>query len=131
MPVLDRNKQAQTYTQLKIDKPYIALNDETYISFLPQELNTCKRIGFEFFCEEVVKSKNKYSCARAIYFNLNSDDIKKNCEFTFYFNKSDVKLSVLDGGYQIILANWPTFKKIICTHNNYHGITWKVIGIIV
>ena len=41
--VLDKNYQAQTCTQLKIDKPYIALNEETYISLLPQELNTCKR----------------------------------------------------------------------------------------
>ena len=27
-------------------------------------------------------------------------------------------LSVLDGGKQIILANWPNYKRIICTYNN-------------
>ena len=109
IPVLDTNYQAQTYTPLKIDKPYIALNEETYISLLPQELNTCKRIGYEYFCKElfVVKIKNRYSCASAIYFNLKPDIIKENCEFDFYFNKTDVKPSVLDGGYQIILVNWP------------------------
>ena len=113
MPVLDRNKQAHTYTQLKVDKPYIALNDETYISLLAQELNTCKRIGYEFFCEElfVVKSKHKYSCASAIYFNLNPDDIRKNCEFTFYFNKTDVKPSVLDGGYKLFLQTGLNIKE--------------------
>ena len=26
--------------------------------------------------------------------------------------------SVLDGGKQIILANWPNYKRIICTYNN-------------
>ena len=26
--------------------------------------------------------------------------------------------TVLDGGYQIILANWPSYKKIMCSHNN-------------
>ena len=26
--------------------------------------------------------------------------------------------SVLDGGHQIVLANWPNYKRIICTHNN-------------
>ena len=31
VPVLDTNFQAQSYTQLKIDKPYIALDEETYI----------------------------------------------------------------------------------------------------
>ena len=42
----------------------------------------------------------------------------KKTDFNFYFNKSDVKPSVLDGGNQIILANWPSYKRIICTHNN-------------
>ena len=32
------NNKAQSYTQLKIEKPYIALNEETYISLHPQEL---------------------------------------------------------------------------------------------
>ena len=66
VPVLYTNNKAQSYTQLKMDKLYIALNEETYISLHPQELNTCKRIGYKYFCEElfVVKSKNKYSCTR-------------------------------------------------------------------
>ena len=89
VPVLDTNYQAQSYTQLKIDKPYIALDGETYISLCPQELNTCKRIGYEYFSEElfVVKSKNRYSCASNIYFNLGSEIIKESCEFNFYFNR--------------------------------------------
>ena len=64
VPILDMNNRAQSYTQLKIIKPYIALNDETYISLRSQELNTCKRISYEYFCEElfVVKSKHKFSC---------------------------------------------------------------------
>ena len=119
VPILDVNNKAQSYTLLKIEKPYIALNEETYISLHPQELNTHKKMGYEYFCEELfaVKSKNKYSCASTIYFNLNHE-IKENCDFNFYFNKTDVKPSVLDGGHQIILANWPSYKRIICTHNN-------------
>ena len=36
-----------------------------------------------------------------------------------YYNKTDVKPSILDGGYEIVLANWPSFKRIVCsTHNN-------------
>ena len=31
---------------------------------------------------------------------------------------SDVTISVLDGGRQIILANWPNFKRIICAYEN-------------
>ena len=31
VPILDMNDKAPSYMQLRIDKPYIALNDETYI----------------------------------------------------------------------------------------------------
>ena len=105
---------------MKIDKPYIALDEETYISLLLQELHTSKKIGYEYFCEElfVDKSKNRYSCASTIYFNVESEIIKESCEFNFYFNKTDMKPAVLDGGYQIILAYWPSYKRIIHAHNN-------------
>ena len=60
----------------------------------------------------------RYSCASAIYFNLESDVIGANCEFQYYYNKTDIKPTVLDGGFQIILANWPNYRKIMCSHNN-------------
>ena len=66
----------------------------------------------------MVKSKTRYSCASAIYFNLRPAIIKENCEFELHYNKTDVKPTVLDSGYQIILANWPSYKKIMCAHNN-------------
>ena len=81
----------------------------------------CKRISYEYYCEElfVVKSKSKYSCASALYFQLDRQTIKDNCVFDYYYNKTDVKPSILDGGYEIVLANWPSFKRIVCsTHNN-------------
>ena len=48
VPVLDQNIKAQSYTHLRIKKPYIALNSETYISLRQQELRSCKKIGYEF-----------------------------------------------------------------------------------
>ena len=50
-------------------------------------------------------------------FNANHD-IKENCDFYYYHNKTDITPSVLDRGKQIILANWPNYKRIICTYNN-------------
>ena len=44
VPILDASNKIQSYTQLKIEKPYITLNDETYISTHSQELNTCKEM---------------------------------------------------------------------------------------
>ena len=57
VPILDASNKVQSYTQLKIEKPYIAQNDETYISICPQELNNCKIIAYEYFCEELFVGK--------------------------------------------------------------------------
>ena len=105
--IVGRNRQAQSYTYLKINKPYIALNSETYISLRRQELAICERIGYEFYFEElfVVKHKAKYSCKSAIYFDLDAEIIIENCVSLYYFNKVDVKPVVLDGGHEIVLAN--------------------------
>ena len=107
-------------THIYVKKPYIALNSEMYISLWQQQLRTGKRMGYEFYCEDlfVVKHKTKYSCESAIYFNLGTDIIKENCNFGFYYNKTDVTSTVLDGGNEIILANWPSDKHIICNINN-------------
>ena len=80
----------------------------------------CKRIGYEYYCEElfVIKSKTRYSFASALYFNLESDIIKAKCEFQYYYNKTDIKPTILDSGFQIILANWPNYRNIMCSHNN-------------
>ena len=120
VPILDENEQAHSCTELKIEKPYIALNEEMYITLRSQALKMCKRIGYEYYCEElfVIKSKMRYSCAITIYFNLESDVIRANCEFQYYYNKTNIKPTVLDGGFQIILANWPNYRKIMCSHNN-------------
>ena len=143
VPVLDTDTEAQSYTHLKVKMPYLALNSETYISLTHQELRSCKRIGNEFYSDElfVVKHESSYSCESAIYFNLTTDIITNNCNFKllifsrvnysedkkcsaehcnfdFYYNKTDVTPTVLDGGDEIILADWPNDKHIICNINN-------------
>ena len=69
VPIVDQNKQANSYTHLQINSPYIALNSETYISIRQQELRTCRKIGYKFYCEEllVAKHKSKYNCECVIY----------------------------------------------------------------
>ena len=96
VPIIGENTQAQSYTHLQVDRPYIALNSETYIMIRQQEFRTCKRIGSEFYCEElfVVKHKSKYSCKSAIHFNLSLEIIKENCKFDFYYNKTDITPTV-------------------------------------
>ena len=52
VPIIDQNKKVHSYTHLQIDRPYIALNSETYISLRQQKLKTCKKFGCEFYCKE-------------------------------------------------------------------------------
>ena len=124
--IIDLHKQADSYTQLQIDRPYIALNSKTYISIRQQECQTCKKIGYKFYCEElfIVKHKNKYRCESTTYFNLGPEIIKENCKYAYYFNKTDINPTVLDRGKKIILAKWPNDKHIICSINN--GILAKI-----
>ena len=71
-----------------------------------QELNTCKKTGYFFYCEELsaVRHKTKHTIESAIYIDLGAD--------------TDVKPSVLDGGHKIILANRPNTKYVICNDNH-------------
>ena len=115
------NEKANYYAWIRIDKAFITLNPDTYISIRMEELRTCKKIGYDYYCEElfVVKSKAKYSCTSALYFQFDRQTIKENCIFNYYYNKTDVKPSILDEGFEIVLANWPSFKRIVCsTHIN-------------
>ena len=87
-------------------------------------METCKKIGYEFYCEElfVVKHRSQHNCKSAIYFDSNTEIIKENCEFQYFYNKTDVKPAVLDGRNEIILANWPKSKYVICKDNHEYPI---------
>ena len=128
LPILDQNDKSHSYTHLQAKKPYITLYLETYISLRHQELRTCQRLGYEFYCEElfVVKHKTSYSCESAISFNLDTDIMKENCNFRFYYNKMDIICTVLDGESKIILDNWSNNKHIICTTKN--DIPFKILS---
>ena len=83
-------------------------------------MTTCKNTGYEFYCKElfVVKHKSKYTCKSVIYFNLGSEIITENYNFVYYFNKTNIKPAVLDGGNDNILANWLNNKHIKWNINN-------------
>ena len=70
VPIVDQNT-GRPYMHLQVGRPYIALSSETYTTIRHQELRPCKRIGYEFYCEEffMVKHKSKYSCESALYFD--------------------------------------------------------------
>ena len=49
VPILDASNKIKSYTQLKIKKPYIALNDETYISSTLKNWITVKELVMSTF----------------------------------------------------------------------------------
>ena len=119
VPIIDQNAQAQSYAYLQVHKLYIALNSETYISIRQQKLRTWKSIGYKCYCKELFLVKHKSECSfeSVIYFNLDAETIKENCDFKFYY-KTNITPTVLDGGNEIISANWPNDKHIISNINN-------------
>ena len=60
-------KRADSYTWIRIDKLYIALNQDTYISIHSEELQTCKRIGYEYYCEELFVVKISLNIAVPVH----------------------------------------------------------------
>ena len=50
VPLLDMNDKAQSYTQLKIIKPYIALNLEVLKYSLEQYIGFVVRQAFNYYC---------------------------------------------------------------------------------
>ena len=53
---------------------------------------------------------------------MDPEIIKENCKFTFYYNKTGIAPTALDDGNEIILANWPNDKHIICSISNYNPV---------
>ena len=64
VPIPDKNRQANSYSQVRIQKSYIAAGMDYYIQIRMTEMLMCKSIGYIYYCEElfVVKHKSKHSC---------------------------------------------------------------------
>ena len=67
----------------------------------------------------VLNHKSKYSWESVIYFNLGSEIIKEIAILHIILKKIDIIPTALDGGKEIILANWPDNKHIECNMNNF------------
>ena len=70
MPIIDKNPTADSYTQLQIKKPCLTLNSEMHINIREQELATCKRIGYKFYCEEFLLLDINLSTAVKVQYTL-------------------------------------------------------------
>ena len=108
VPITDTNLAANSYTEVKTSKPYIAFNHDYYIQLHTPELHMCKQIWHSYYCEELflVKHKSKHSCESTIYYNLSKEVIDDYCTFKYFYNTT-VMPSVLDGGHEILRLDIP------------------------
>ena len=119
VPIIDKNVKANSYSQVRIEKSYIAAGTDYYIQLRISELLMCKSIRHIYYCEElfVIKHKSRHSCVSAIFYNLGPATIKKNCKFDYYYNTT-VPPVILDGGRDVLLANFHGPRSLKCSSVN-------------
>ena len=99
VPIPDQNKEADSYSEVKYSKLYLAINTDYYIQLRIQELCMCKQIRHMYYCEELflIKHKSKHSCESTIFYNLTADVVYSVCQFNYFYNTT-VSPNILDGG---------------------------------
>ena len=119
VPIPDKNKNADSYSRVIIHKNYIAVGADYYIQLHMTELVMCKSIQYTYYCEElfVVKHKSKHSCVSVIFFDLGPKVVSRNCKFDYTYNQT-VSPVILDGGRQLLLANFHGPRSLKCNSQN-------------
>ena len=79
----------------------------------------CKSIRHIYYCEElfVIKHKIRHSCVTVTFYNLGPATITKNCKFDYYYNTT-VPPVILDGGRDVLLANFHGPRSLKCSSVN-------------
>ena len=77
--IIDKNVKANSYTQVRIEKSYIATGTDYYIQLRLSELLMCKSIRHIYYYEElfVIKHKSRHSCVSPTFYNLGRTTIKR------------------------------------------------------
>ena len=119
VPIRDKNKLADSFSQVVIEKPYLAPGKDYYIQLCMTELAMCKDIRYIYYCKElfVVKHKSKHSCTSAIFYNLGSGVVTENCKFHYMYNAT-IPPVILDGGREVLLANFYGQRSLKCASQN-------------
>ena len=107
VPIPDENKKADSYTQVQVKKPYIAVGTEYYIELRMTEMTMCRSIRFTYYCEKlfVVKHKSAYDCGSTIFYDMGPKRVTESCEFKYMYN-AKVAPTILDGGSKLLLVNF-------------------------
>ena len=90
VPIIDKNKEDDSYSEVQIQKPYLATNQNYYIQMRIQELRMCKSIRYEYYCEELflVKHRTTPSCEATLFYSDHKEAIIQQCQFKYWQHKS-------------------------------------------
>ena len=119
VPITDKNVKVNSYSQVRIEKSDITAGTDYYIQLRIYELLMCKSIRHIYYYEElfVIKHKSRHSCVSAIFYNLGPATVTKNCKFDYYYNTT-VPPVILDGGRDVLLANFHGPRALKCSSVN-------------
>ena len=119
VPTIDKNAKADSYSQVRIEKSYIAAGTDYYIQLRISELLMCKSVRHIYYCEElfVIKHKSRHSHVSTIFYNLGPATITQNCKFDYYYNTT-VPPIILDGVRDVLLANFHGPRSLKCSSVN-------------
>ena len=119
VPIPDENVKADSYSQVQVKKPYMVVGIEYYIELRMTEMIMCKSIWFKYYCEElfVVKHKSAYGCGSAIFYDMGPKRVTQSCEFKYMYDAKVVP-TVLDGGNELLLANFRGPRSLKCDNKD-------------
>ena len=123
VPIADLDPKAQSYSEIRVQKPYFPTSESSYIQLRDPELFRCKVVQDEYYCEEtfMVKHSHHHTCESALYYNRSADLIVSKCPFSFYHNHT-VTPSMLDGGDYLVLANVPVKHSPTCDPKKFTSL---------
>ena len=119
VPIIDKNVRANSYSQVRIEKSYIAAGTDYYIQLRISELLMSKSIRYIYYCEElfVIKHKSRHSSVSAIFYSLGPATTTSNCKFDYYYNTTAPPV-ILNGGRDVLLANFHGPRSLKCSSVN-------------
>jgi len=85
---LNKDSDPKPYTEVVIEKPYLAILDKNFLELTSIQLSHCESNNKIWTCEQLLLQTHgsKITCSTAIFWNLEPDLIKEHCEFNYYHN---------------------------------------------
>ena len=88
VPIVDMDKSADSFSEVHVSKPYIAASPIAYIQLREPELQRCKVVQQQYYCEEafMVKHAHHDTCESSLFYNRDKEKITQVCKFSSFMS---------------------------------------------